>query len=316
MLIGAILNLFFLKLFYNRICFSGQIQIRHLDTTELRPLFSLGWKIYVLQLTSALSQRVDPLIISRYFSTAGVALYQPAQKLVNSISPLVLILSTQLTPFTTRYHVDNQEDKQKKILFLSTRYTLLLGILFYGAVIIFAEPFSRLWLMDSLGDGYIVVSKIMQLSSIVLLLNATGGIHFSILMAQKKINFAIGLNIPFALSNIALSIFLVGYTSLGIIGVFVGTIISSTIRRPIYIWYIAKVTKAGTLTYWIKSYFPTLLFSLVIVLPGIFILNQIHLSSWWHLFIGGAIYGICAGIILLIIERKLVLKIFHKVVKK
>ena len=316
MLTGAVANLFLLYIYYRKTCFSGKIGLRYLNSSELRPLFSLGWKIYILQLTNALSQRVDPLIISRYFSTAGVALYQPGQKVVKSLLPLVSVLSTQLTPFTTRYHVNSQDGKQKRILCLSTRYTMLLGVLFFGAVMIFAEEFSYLWLMGSLGEDYLIVARIMQLSSVVCLLDATGSIHFSILMAQKKVNFAVALNVPFALFNIVLSVFLVGYTKLGVIGVFVGSIISSVIRRPIYIWYVGKITNATGFGYFRAGYLPALFFLVAVLLPGAYFVETVGLRSWWNLVLAGVTYGLYAGVILLFVEWRLVAKIIRKVVRR
>ncbi len=48
---------------------------------------------------------------------------------------------------------------------------------------LFAEIFSRLWLLDSLGDGYRVVARIMQLWALANLVNYSGAMHWPVCLA-------------------------------------------------------------------------------------------------------------------------------------
>lgn len=312
---GLMGNMLLLCRQYRKHCFSGRLHPQYVDFKALLPLFSLSWKVYILQLTNVLAQRVDPLIISRYYYTAGVALYESGQKLVVALQPLVAVLANQLTPYTTRFHVLDQQEKQQKILFLSTRYVGILSVVFYAGLFLFANAFCRLWLFESLGEGCRTVAQIMQLSSLVCMLDATGAIHFSMLMAKRKIEFALALNIPLAIVNMLISIYIVGYTDFGITGVFIGTLISSVLRRPLYIWYIAKKTGCRVSDYLKNGYLvPVLLF--LLVCPGCFLINADSVDSWFRLFAAGAVYAAYVFCILIISERKIVIDIFSKILKR
>jgi O-antigen/teichoic acid export membrane protein len=200
-------------------------------------------------MAQTLSDKADPLIISHFLGPTGVALYQPASKAALSLNPIVMTLTGQLYPLTTAFHTSGNKKSMNRMLFDGTRYTLLLGILFSAGIFIFAEPFARLWLAGSLGDAYKTVAHLMKLFAIIELFSYASGTQWPILLGMKKLTFLTNLHIITAVLNITLSIYFVGFTSIGIYGVLYGTLISKIIRTFFLYGYMSNIMKFHPLTF-------------------------------------------------------------------
>jgi O-antigen/teichoic acid export membrane protein len=268
--------------------------------------------MYVLQLTSAISVREAPLITSWVFGVAGVALYQAGAKLSQVVRPVILTLSTQIHPLTTRFHVLNEGEKQRKTLILGTRYTLLLGVVFSAGIILFAERFCRLWLFEVLGNDYMTVVKVMRLWALVGIVNEYAiAMHWPVLLGKKKLSFALDVQVPSSILNILGSIYLVGFTDWGIPGTLVATIIIALIRGPIVIWYVSKITDLSVKEYIRSAYVPSgILF--ILLLAFYYILRLFPAQSWAMMVICLASFGVYSALILLVIERQLMVSLWRQ----
>lgn len=263
---------------YRRYCEGAKVGIQFWNAGRLIPLFKLGGSMYALQMTNALAERSDPLVISYFFGPSGVALYQPGARLSQMIRPVVLTLSNQMHPLATKQHIDNSKEKMEKILILGTKYTLLPGALFSAVMFVFAEPFCRLWLERSIGEDYLVAAQVMMGWALADFMTYAAGTQWPILLGKKKLKFLIWTQIPTAILNILISIYLVGFTSLGIPGVLVATIIIGFVRRPILIWYTAKVCSVRPVDYFKNAYL-TPLVCFVMTCIGAYALKWIVLSD-------------------------------------
>jgi O-antigen/teichoic acid export membrane protein len=311
MLLMSTLSLALLFLLYKKWCYSGVINFKYIDAKSLHPLFKLGWYMYVLQLTNALAERSDPLIISRFFGTVGVALYNSGSRLTSILRPMILTFSSQVHPLTTKYHVNNNKDKQKATLVLGTRYTLLLGVFVSTGVILFAEPFSKLWLYQSLGSDYSIVTQVMQLWAAVNLLDYAGSMHWPLLLGMKRMRFALAVQVPSAILNIAISIYFVRYTDYGIPGVLAGTIVLAVLKRPIVILYISRLIGLSVREYIAKAYIPPFAMMLALICYK-YALNRQAIGKWSSLALSLSIFTLYASFLTILIERKLVLHLFRR----
>ena len=305
-----LIDLLIMWFFYRRWCFSGKLGFQYLDRRELKPLFQLGGYMYVLQLTNALAERSDPLIVSSFFGTVGVALYQSGAKLSQVLRPVVLTLSTQVHPLTTRFHVLDQQDKQRKTLVLGTRYTLLLGVIFSAGILLFAERFCWLWLSNVLGNDYMTVVNVMRLWALANIFDYAAAMHWPALLGMKKMRFALAVQVPSAIFNILVSIYLVGYTDWGIPGVLVATIITGFVRRPVVVWYVSKITGLSVKEYIRSAYVPPgILF--VLLLAFDYVLRLLSVQNWMMLILCMVLFGAYGALILMGIERRLIIGMWH-----
>ena len=251
---------------FKKYCPAAGVRTKHIKPRRLGPLLRLGGYMYSIQLTQALSEKSDPLVISYFFSPAGVALYTPGGRLSQLIRPIVTMLSDQLYPLTTRHHISHEREKLQRLLLLGTKYTLLLGSLFSAGLIVFAIPFCRLWLEKSLGDDYRTAALVLIGWAMADLTTYAAGAQWPVLLGMKRLRFLVWTQLPFAFLNLALSVYLVGFTSLGIPGVLVATIAIGLIRRPLLIWHTAHLTGLSLRSYLRESYGrPLLCFTLTLI---------------------------------------------------
>ena len=224
-----------------RICNVAQFGASFLNRERLYSLINLGRQMYALQISQTLVARSDPLVISYFFGPVGVALYRPAARLSEAIRSVVLTFPGQMYPITTQQHIEGQRERIRSTLMLGTKYTFLLGTLFSAGMLVFADPFCRLWLGGSIGSDYTVVATLMQGWALIELMTYAAGTQWPVLLAMKRLTFLIWTQLPAAVLNVLISIYLVGFTELGIPGVLLATIVVGVIRRPIVSWYTARV---------------------------------------------------------------------------
>ena len=216
-------------------------------------LFSLGWSVSAPQLAKALGAHANSFVLATVLGPAAVAVYRAGTVLPSRIQPL-MSLADQLHPFATAYHASGQATRLRETLIRGTRYTLLLGILPCVVLGVFAEPIARFWLARSLGPDYRVAAQVMAGWSVVELIAYSGGAQWPVLLAMKRLRFLVWASLPMAVLNVAVSICLVVWTSLGVNGVVVATIVIGMIWRPILIVYTARACGLDPMAYVRQAY--------------------------------------------------------------
>lgn len=306
---AQLLDMATMAFFYRRWCYNGVLSLRYLDVKAILPLIHLGGYMYILQLTNALAERSDPLVVSFFFGTAGVALYQSGAKISTSIRPLLMTLSSQIHPLTTRYHVRNESGKQRQALVLGTRYTLLPGVIVSAGILLFSEHFCRLWLSRVLGNDYLTVSRIMRLYAIADIAQYAAAMHWPALLGMKKMKFVTAIMALSSLLYILVSVYLAGFTKLGISGVLYAALGTSLLRRPVVIWYICKITQMPLREYIRSAYCaPAFLFLLLICFH--FILRTHSIANWRNFILWGSVYSTYALVLVFAIEARAVKGLF------
>jgi O-antigen/teichoic acid export membrane protein len=210
-----------------------------LDTLHM--LFSTGVYLFALQLANLLGVQADPLILTAFFGPAAVALYSPATTLVSAIRPLVTTLVDQLHPLATMYYESGQMKKLQEVLIRGTKYTLLLGVGACVVLSVFADTITQLWLERSLGSQYVVTAQVLVLWLAIDLLSYAGGTQWPVLLGMNRLRFLTLTQVSFAVLNVAASIVLVRFTSIGVVGVVIPTLVLALIRRPLIMVYTAHV---------------------------------------------------------------------------
>jgi O-antigen/teichoic acid export membrane protein len=274
MLLGQVIVLVLQISAVRRSCPWFSIKPHLVDLACLPEVLLFGSKVYLMQLTNLVSERVDPLIISRYFGPAGVSLYMPAAKLSGIQRALVLVLATQMHPLATRRHVEQDLESQQRMLIDGSRFTLVLGALFSVPIFVFAESFSAVWLRSVLGDEHLVVAQLMRLWAIIDLILCAASIQWPLLLGSRKIDVLVYMQTASALVGIGIAVYLTGYGGFGPVGVLVGALVGTLMFRPALIVYGARVYKISILTYTTKA-----LLGPCVVAAGLFV-SALFLRGW------------------------------------
>jgi O-antigen/teichoic acid export membrane protein len=232
-----------------------KLRLRHVRKHASRSLFSLGGKAFVLRATDLVSVRADPIIITRFFGPAGVALYYPGLQLTTFAREIINALNAQLHPVATACHVTGKTEQLRSVLFRGTRYTLLMGIAPCIALVLFAHPIMKVWIGGTpIGEGYRTAAWILLGWAMVDLLNYASGTQGPVLLGMNRLKFLVWVQAVGGVINVLASIWLVGYTSLGVVGVIVPTIVITAIRRPLIATYTAWACGTSAHRYFSESY--------------------------------------------------------------
>ncbi len=264
-----------------------QIKWSLASRSRSRALFKLGGYMYMVQLANALADRSDPLVISRFFGPLGVAAYNPGLRISQMTRPLVTMLSNQLHPLTTRQHVENNMQKMQQLLIHGTRFTLLTGALVSTTTFLIADDFCRVWLAAGLGEDYKIAALIMKGWAMIDFLLYLGGVQWGVLLGMKKLKVMVFSLIAAAVINLLLSIYFVGYTSLGIPGVLLATITITALHRPLMALYTARVCQLTFRNYTRQAYLRPLLVLSSLVLTGVLLKGLMPLDSLWQIMLYG-----------------------------
>lgn len=254
MLAMQTLNLLVISWVAHRIYPGLRLQPQLATKTAFLTLLSTGAYLYAIQLANLLSIKADPIILSAFLGPAAVALYTPAIGLLEAVRPLITALADQLHPLATAYHETGQRENLGEVLIRGTKFTLLFGVGACTLLGVFAEPITRIWLARSLGSGYTVTAQVLMLWVAVDLLGYAAGSQWAVLLGTNRLKFLVWIQLPFALLNIGASIALVGFTNLGVIGVVIPTLITVLIRRPLIIFYTARVCAVPVSFYLREAY--------------------------------------------------------------
>jgi O-antigen/teichoic acid export membrane protein len=242
------------------------IGLRYVRTSAVGELLSLGLYFFFINLIGILGEQSQPIIVTVFLGPAAVALYRPAKGLSGMGRMFVLAMAWQLHPLTTKYYVAGEMENLRSVLIRGTRYSLLMGIPIFIFLSIFAEPITFVWLGKQLGDSYRLTAWMLAIFALTELFAYAGGCQGATMIGMKRLRFPLLLNLPLAIGSLAASVFLVGYTSLGVLGVAIPTLAVFMIRLIFETIYVAHITGVGLGRYVKESYLRPLLL-LILLIP-------------------------------------------------
>lgn len=192
---------------------------KNVNKNYLRPLMTLGILFFTMQISSLILNTTDNLLISRLFSVSDVTPYNVSYKV---FFLFVQVHAIAMSPMWSAF-TEAKERKDFTWIRKALRKTNLLSlVLALGAfVLIFVfKPLAHIWLHKDLDYSHLIV-----LMAIYVIFSMFANNYVSLLCGVGEIKFAsifalvqAGLNIPF-------SILLAKYTSLGVNGIIMGSII-------------------------------------------------------------------------------------------
>ncbi len=266
---------------------------RHL--VRLPALFNtlkLSGQVFLLQLNQLVSIHSDPFVLSRFLGPAALAVYTPATNLKIFGMAIAGVLSNQLHPLAAGASATGNLADLRAVLYRGTRYTFLMGIpaaVFLG---VFSGPITRIWLGDSLGEGYRTAANVLLCWSIISLFSYAMGSQWPVLLGTQRLRFVVVFRTVTGMLNLLLSIVLVGYTSLGVIGALIPTIIIEAVRLPVFSAYTAWVCESSLSAYVRRSHAkPMLVLVAFLALAGA-VRALFPIRTLWMLLISAALLGL------------------------
>jgi len=303
MALEHLLRLVSLMVLARRVDRNWRVNLSSVTFSAIFSIFSVGGYMFLSQISFLLSSKADPLILSRFLGPASVAQYSPALQLVSFASPFVQMLNNQLHPLATLFNERDRIASLRSLLLRGTRYGGLMGTLVCVFLFVYSREICQIWLGGSLPDSWPVVASVLRWWVISEYTTYLASAQWPVILGMNKLRFLATTQVPFAILNIIGSIYLVGWTNLGVVGVVIPTALVGVIRRPIIFWYCNKITLTTFRELWREALSPL---SIVLCCLGVLALGlqQIYKpTSWFDLAISGVLLGIGWSVLVLFTAR-------------
>lgn len=212
--------------------------LRYFSIKEAKETTNLGIKFFIVQIAALILFTTDNLIISHFIGPAEVTSYSIVYKLFSMGTALFTML---VTPYWSRTSAAKADENYKIIKdSIKSMYKLLaVGILGVIILVIIFKPLSVFWLQQELyyPPGLIFL---MGVYTVIFMWNA---IYSQIANGLSMMHVLIPVAIIQGVMNIPLSLFFLLICNMGVVGVLLGTILSTLVSAIVTPYFVLREIK-------------------------------------------------------------------------
>ncbi len=195
------------------------IRPAHVKLSRLREVTGFSAFILLIDLANKLNYSTDAIVIGAFMSTAAVAVWAVAQRLITTTQGLTTQINASLFPIVVDIATLGEMARLRRVFLQGTRLSLAMVIPIAVVLGLLAEPLVMAWVGRDFSES-IPVIYILAAAVIIRVGNSTAT---TLLKGAGRHGLLAGANLLMALANLALSVALVG--RYGLIGVALGTLI-------------------------------------------------------------------------------------------
>ena len=195
------------------------IRPAYIRLSRLREVTGFSAFILLIDLANKLNYSTDAIVIGAFMSTAAVAVWAVASRLITATQGLTTQINGSLFPIVVDIATLGEMARLRRVFLQGTRLSLAMVIPIAIVLALLAEPLVLAWVGRDFSES-IPVIYILAAAVIIRVGNSTAT---TLLKGAGRHSLLAGANLVIALVNLALSIALVG--RYGLIGVALGTLI-------------------------------------------------------------------------------------------
>lgn len=196
-----------------------KISARYIRFARLREITGFSAFILVIDIANKLNYSTDTLVIGIFMSTAAIAVWSVAQRLITTTQNLTMQLNGSLFPVIVDIATLGESDKLRQVFAQATKLSLAMVIPVATGLVLLAEPLILAWVGPAFA-GSVPIIYILAAAVTIRVGNSTAT---TLLKGAGHHRLLAIANISMAVANLALSIALV--RRFGLVGVAVGTLI-------------------------------------------------------------------------------------------
>lgn len=272
------------------------LRISGIRASRLKELYRLGSQFTLMTVSSQLSDNANPFILTALLGPGSLSLYRPPSQIMGLFAPVVQTLGNQMHPLATKAHIQSNRSDSVKILFLGTKYTMLVGSVFCAITLSLSGPLCKVWLGPVLGEGYRVCAAVLAVQSVSYLALFAGGTQWAVLLGMKRTKFAAWGRLLFAVVNLSASYMLVRYTKLGVLGVVIPTLAIEIIWRPMLVLHVCRAVGLPVREYLREAYQTPLLIGGAVAATGLVVCWTAPPDHLWSLAASAAAMALVAAV--------------------
>ena len=227
-----------------------KIRASYIRIARLREVTGFSAFILVIDLANKLNYSTDTLVIGAFMSTAAIAIWSVAQRLITTTQVMTMQLNGSLFPIVVDIATLGEADKLRQVFAQATKISFAMVIPVATGLVLLAEPLVSAWVGPSFA-GSVPIIYILAAAVIIRVGNCTAT---TVLKGAGHHRLLAVANISMAVANLVLSIVLV--RRFGLIGVAIGTLIPLAVVSIFVLFPAAcrrvdlSLTKAMTQAVW------------------------------------------------------------------
>ncbi len=195
------------------------IRPAHVKLSRLGEVTGFSAFILLIDLANKLNYSTDAIVIGAFMSTAAIAVWAVAQRLITTTQGLTTQINASLFPIVVDIATLGEMARLRRVFLQGTRLSLAMVIPIAVALGLLAEPLVLAWVGKDFSESVPVI-YILAAAVIIRVGNSTAT---TLLKGAGRHGLLAGANLLMALANLALSVALVG--RYGLIGVALGTLV-------------------------------------------------------------------------------------------
>lgn len=278
--VSASLGLLYLVAIAFRIQEGLSIRLRHVRLATFKELIGFSLWNMLIQLAGSFILYTNPLIIGRYMGLQMVPYYSIPFMLIVRLQDGVTGLSGTLIPLASSTLATGDTELMRRLLRKGTYVASMLVFPLGGVLLVMCKNLFRVWLPEGYENSWVIYGILM----ISFFGSISQSVSFFLMLGGGNIRPIAVFYLVSGITTVALSIYLVGYTNLGLIGAALAIVIPRLISTNLFLpWYACRQVGLNLWRYIIGSYTRPILCSLPSVALGallVYYLPPSNLFGW------------------------------------
>lgn len=249
-----------------------------------KELYGLGFWVFIGSLWNRLAFVMDNIVIGWALDTKAVAVYSIAGRLVSMVMAGGTVFSSILMPIATSLYAQQDNSRERAMLFGGTRGALVYSGLAGVVCIVFGPELIHVWVGDRFGGA----SQVLRLLMVPVICCIAGHVIIGVLMARGAGIYrwiALAL-VGDAVANVVLSVLLA--RRWGMTGVAYGTLCTTTVTMFLVLPSCAcRVLSVSYWEYLRKTYISVM--CLPVVLAAVLLVVKLAYHPTGLLAVGGVL---------------------------
>jgi len=254
----------------------------------IKTIIQFSFFTFINMIANQIIYYTDAFVVGYFINAAAVTYYSISWSLVEYVKKFCMSFTRVFIPAFSAMEADDDFNKIRQYLITGSKYSLLICCLFCIGLILYGREFINLWM----GVEYGVISyPVLVILVISQFIELPQQICLAVLLGLSKHKYMSYVSLTTGIVNVIFSIALVG--RYGIIGVAVGTIVPQIFIYGIFMFiYTNKCVSLSLIDYFVRSYVPVIIPSMIMVFSGVGMKNIFVIDSYISLCVNASICGI------------------------
>lgn len=289
-LIAAVVYSVFGFLMARRVCPELRVSRRQFDRGRLGEMLSVGGWSLINSLGNLLFIQTSLLLVNVMMGAEAGGYFGVIVTLISAVSSLVDTLASIFAPIIYGLFADGKTEAMGRVSRMAVKVVGLVMSMPIAFLCVFSVPILTLWV----GADYTSLTDVVWATMFVMIGIGAISPAYPLTMVYLKVKVPGIITFIFGLINVFLTVMVIRYTDLGLVGVGITWSVTMFVKNCIVNpWYIGRVSGMGTfdlhksLAYGFVSYFGLLVFYYVL---DMFL--DVPVSWFWMILLGVVLLAI------------------------